>query len=204
MVELEQIFPYFEYASLILALIFVTKYKVYSFYKYFILYLCSIVIFGYLAGTVFYGDGRAILNIFTFFEFNFLALIYFNLLKDKEALRLVKILMLTFNIIYFSSFYFSAIESYTVVMEGVVNMVFVVLYFKELLNSEKILNYKKLLPFWISVGFLIFYLSSIPFFTLLYTNLIDNKIMFPILFSLIIVFHSCFIYGLVSCKKMEA
>jgi hypothetical protein len=204
MVELEHIYPYFEYASLILSLIFITKYKAYYFYKYFILYLCSIVVFGYLSGTVFYGNGRAVLNIFTFFEFNFLALIYFNLLKDKKALRLVKILILTFNIIYFSSFYFSALESYTVVVEGMVNMVFVVLYFKELLNSEKILNYKKLLPFWISVGFLIFYLSSIPFFTLLYTNLIDNKIMFPILFSLIIVFHLCFIYGLVTCKKMEA
>ena len=44
--------------------------------------------------------------------------------------------------------------------------VFVFLYLRELLMSNKILNYKKHLPFWISIGFLIFYLPAIPFFTM--------------------------------------
>jgi hypothetical protein len=90
-----------------------------------------------------------------------------------------------------------------VFIEGVVNSVFIILFFRELLNSDKILNYKKMLSFWVSVGFLIFYLSTIPFFALIYSGFFDNRVMFPLLYSIIIVFHLCFIYGLVTCKKME-
>jgi hypothetical protein len=39
----------------------------------------------------------------------------------------------------------------------------IILYFFELLNSDAILNIKKILIFWISVGLFIFYLPLSPF-----------------------------------------
>ena len=115
----------------------------------------------------------------------------------------MKALVIVFNAIYFISFYFDFYILYTIPLEGVINSVFVILFFIELLNSERILNYKKLLSFWISVGFLIFYLTTVPFWSLYYSSIFDSRAMFPIIYYLATVFQLIFIYGLVTCKKTE-
>lgn len=199
---IEEVYNYFEYASLILALFFYNKYKRYPFYNFFIIYLVNIIVFNILAKTLFKLENHNLFNIYTFFEFNLFTLIYYNLLKDKEPLKLLKILAITFNIFYFISFLFLDLQKYTVIVEGVINSVFIILFFRELLNSERILNYKKLLSFWVSVGFLLFYLTSIPCFALIYFDFFIKKIDFPLLPSLIILLHLCLIYGLVTCKKI--
>jgi hypothetical protein len=202
---LREISPYFEYTSLILAVLFYKRYKNYTFYKYFIIYLINIVLFGVIADFFIRNGSNTIqlYNVYTFFEFNFFTLIYVNLIKEKKIINFLKIIVFLFNVIYISSFYFKILQSYTVVLEGVCNSLFIILFFRELLNSERILNYKKLLSFWISVGFLLFYLTSIPFFTLLEFHLFNDRLLFFILYYLIIVFHLCFIYGLITCKKAE-
>jgi hypothetical protein len=205
---LKNTYHYFELGSLILAVFFYKKYKYYSFYKFFTIYITNIILFK--AIDYFIGDGTSgvesnydLYNIYTFFEFNFFALIYYSLIKNILRLRLVIGLILLFNCIYFLSFYFTTLSAFTVQIEGLFNSILIIVYFIELLNSNDILNYKKLFPFWMSVGFLVFYLTSIPFFTLLYLNLFDTRSMFNLLYALIILFHSCFIYGLISCKKAE-
>lgn len=200
----QEIYPYLEYASLLIAFFFYRKYKGYTFYKFFVFYLITIVVFQILGETIFNENNYEFYNIYTFFEFNFIALIYYQLFEKKPSINILKFLWIAFNIVYFSSFYFLHLKKYTVNIEGIVNSLFVILYFIELLNSEKVINYKKLLPFWISVGFLLFYLTSFPFFLLSYIGvLIDAKQEFVILHSLIIVFHLCFIYGLITCKSKE-
>lgn len=199
-------FQYFEFGSFIMALFFYKKYKNYSFYKYFIIYLFNIILFktiDYYTGQGLMGDydDMDLYNIYTFFEFNFFALIYYSLIKNILRLRLVTGLILLFNCIYFLSFYFTTLSAFTVQIEGLFNSLLIIIYFIELLNSNEILNYKKLFPFWMSVGFLVFYLTSIPFFTLVYLKLFDTRSMFNLLYALIILFHSCFIFGLISCRK---
>ncbi len=203
---LNNTYEYFEFGSLIVATLFYKKYKNYSWFKFFIIYLLNIILFKAIDYFLGYGTNGVdsnfnLYNIYTFFEFNFFSLIYFCLIKNRQRLRLVIGLILIFNSIYFLSFYFTALSSYTVQIEGLFNSLLVIIYFIELLNSDEVLNYKKLFPFWMSVGFLLFYLTSIPFFTLLYLNLFDSRSMFSLLYILIILFHSCFIYGLISCKK---
>ncbi len=201
---LEDIYVYLEFTSLIVAILFYKNYKNYSFYKYFLLYLINIVIIGIIARHFFVNKSSfELFNIYTFFEFNLVVIIYLNLIQDIKTKNLIKKLALIFNFLYFISFYFTELKEYTVPIEGVFNSVFIILFFKELLNSEKVLNYKKLLTFWISVSFLLFYLTSIPFFTLLYFKFFNTKSMHYILYSLIIVFHLCFIYGLITCRKTK-
>lgn len=209
-VLLEDFYAYFEFASLLLAIFYYSKYKSYSFYKYFVFYLLSIVVFSFISRPEInkdwieiFNNGVKVLNVFTFFEFNLIVLIFYHLINNKKTIELIKLIAIIFNIIYFISFFFLELQNYTVILEGVLNSFFIILFFKELLNSDSVLNYKKLLPFWISVGMLLFYLTSIPFFAVLYSRILSNRIMFPILYSLIIVLHSCFIFGLVSCKKMK-
>tara|TARA_B110000971_G_C19888110_1_gene443977 strand:- start:219 stop:584 length:366 start_codon:yes stop_codon:yes gene_type:complete len=77
-------------------------------------------------------------------------------------------------------------------IEGFFNSVLIILYFTELLNLKKFLKHKKILTFWVSVGFLLFYLPSVPFFTLLLLNMFDTREMFPIIYYLTIIFHLWF------------
>ena len=209
-VSLEDSYAYFEFVSLILSMFYYRKYKGYGFYKYFVFYLLSIVVFSFISRPEINNDwyeifnnGVKVLNIFTFFEFNLIFFIYYHLIKMKKNLELIKLVAIIFNLIYFISFFFLELKNYKVILEGILISFFIILFFKELLNSDSVLNYKKLLSFWVSVGMLLFYLTSIPFFTVVYSRVLNNKIMFPILYSLIIVLHSCFIIGLVSCKKMK-
>ncbi len=202
-VLLKDFYFYFQYLSFVFAIVYYYKYKSYHFYKFFLVYLLNILVFDILAQTIFRENSMNLFNYYTFFEFNFFALIYYHLIKNKSTLKLMFKLIIGFNIIYFLSFFSIDLTKYTVSIEGVFNSTLIILYFKELLYSDKILNYKKQLPFWISVAFLIFYLTTIPFFALLYSKLFNSRIMFPMLYYLIIVFHLCFIYGFVTCRKME-
>lgn len=194
---------YIQYVTFIMSIIHYKKYKNYTFYIYFIIYFFNIILIDILISTLFKGDNHEIFNIYTFFEFNVFALIYHNLITDKKKLKLVKILVIFFNVIYFSSFYFHFLEKTTIPLVGVVNSTLIIIYFTELLNSDKLLNYKKLFPFWMSVGFLLFYLTSVPFFTILSLNMFDNRLMFPIIYYLTVIFHLCINYGLLTCKKMN-
>lgn len=190
-----------QYISFIVALFYIKKYQS-KFYIYFVLYLFFACLTDFISGYI-KGNNIWFMNAYTFFEFNLVFLIYYNLIKSKKALRLILILAIVFNLIYFSSFLFLELQKYNTSIEGIVNSIFVILFFKELLNSDKILNYKKLFPFWMSVGFLIFYLVTIPFFTLLFSGLFNSRIMFPILLSVIVILHLSIIYGLITCKRME-
>ena len=86
---LREIFPYFEYASLILSVLFYKKYRNYTFYKYFILYLINVVLFGIIAGILKRNGGTSIqlFNLYTFFEFNLFSLIYVNLINEKKIIK---------------------------------------------------------------------------------------------------------------------
>ena len=168
---IQNIYSYFEYASLVLTIFFYARYKHLSFYKYFLGYLISSVFFETFPNLYPTIDKKELFNIYTFFEFNFFALIYYNLLKENGNIKVIKIFFIFFNLVYLVSFFLIELKKYTVILEAIINSIFILIYFKELLNSERVLNYKRLLPFWISVGFLIFYLTTIPFFTLFYFDL---------------------------------
>ena len=191
------------YLTLLLCFIFYKNYKSNSYYKYFILYLLVIIIFDLLAQFIFVRENVTLFNVYTFFEFNLFTLIFYELIKEKTRLIILKTLMITFNTLYFLSFYFDFYILYTIPLEGVFNSIIVILFFIELLNSDEILNYKKLLSFWISVSFLIFYLTSVPFWSLYYSSIFETRSMFPIIYYLATVFQLIFIYGLLACKKTE-
>jgi hypothetical protein len=191
------------YVTLLLCLALYNNYKGYLFYKYFILYILVIVIVDILSIYIFVTDTITLFNVYTFFEFNLFALIYYHLIKDKTRVTVLKTLVISFNSIYLLSFYFDFYILYTIPLEGVVNSIIIILFFIELLNSEEILNYKKLLSFWISVGFLIFYVTSVPFWSLYYSSIFETRAMFPIIYYLATVFQLIFIYGLITCKKTE-
>ena len=95
-----------QYLTLLLSIIFYSNYKRYTFYRYFILYILIIAIFDILSQTVFVLNNITLFNVYTFFEFNSFALIYYHLIKEKIRLKILKILVICFNVVYFFSFCF--------------------------------------------------------------------------------------------------
>lgn len=134
-------------------------------------------------------------NIYTFLEFNLVTLMYLSLIKESKTLHLIKFLNIAFNVVYFSSFFYTSLQSYTITLLSLIVSVFFVAYLRELLNSDKILNYKDHLPFWVTAGFLIFYLSSIPIQFI--RESLTTREMFSVQMIIIYIMHSCFIYGFI-------
>jgi len=200
---IKNIMRWLPYLTFLLSVTFYNNYKKYSYYKYFISHILIIIFFDILDRIYFGINNLKLFDIYTFFEFNSFALIYYHLLKDKTRINILKGLVLVFNLIYFLLYYLNFYTFYTVPIEGVVNSIIVFLFFIELLNSESILNYKKMLSFWLSVAFLVFYLTTVPFWSLYYSSIFATRDMFPIIYYLVVVFQLIFIYGLIACRKTE-
>ena len=136
--------------------------------------------------------------VYTFFNFN---LINFNLGSIIKLKRKLSSFFLVFFNLGFFLFPFEELFVNQTVIGSLGTSVLAFMYLRQLLISDEILNYKKLLPFWVSVGFLIFYLPSIPFFSLF--KYMYNRDLFFILKYLIILMNLFIIYGLITCNKEE-
>ena len=103
--------------------------------------------------------------LYIFFEFNLVFLMYYNILKDAKTKKFINVLVGVFNIAYFFLIIYKGKNSFatTSTLESVITSIFLIAFLRELLNSDKILNFKKYLPFWVTTGFMIYFMSSIPF-----------------------------------------
>lgn len=189
-----------EVLTALVAVFYVRKYKE-KYFGYFLIYILVLVSFEILIALFFPKDNKHIYNIYTLFEFNLVALIYYNLNQEKFSLKSIKYIMIAFNSIYFFSFYFVNLQDYTVLIGAFLVSCFMILYLKELLNSNKIINYKVNLSFWITVGMLFYYLTTIPFLTLVYVIGLTDKLLYYIIHVITILTHICFIFGILWSQK---
>jgi hypothetical protein len=79
-------------------------------------------------------------------------------------------LLLEKTILSSTTYYFQSL-SYTI--GNLFILIYIILYFVQLVNSDKILVFKKLTEFWIACGMLVFYLGTFPFYGL-YNELAKN------------------------------
>ncbi len=84
-------------------------------------------------------------------------------------------------------------------------IIIIIMYYIEILQSHKVLNIKKNLLFWISIGLLIHSVGSIPFRILrnYYENLTDGDISFLTTVILTITMNTCFIIGFIWSDKKQ-
>ncbi|MEQ3498754.1 hypothetical protein ABMY20_03230 [Tenacibaculum sp. SSH1-16] len=111
--------------------------------------------------------------------------------------------MLSFFIVFWVAAFFDKDYIHYTGIVGSLNVgVMVFLFLRELLLSNEIVNYKKLLPFWVSVGFLVFHLPAIPFFS--FWSYMKNRDLLPILYSLIVLMNIIISFGLLwSSRRVE-
>lgn len=195
-------------------------------YKYFVFFLISLFSLDFI-GNVLYeiqdfiegyeGENLPVYSLLTLLEFNFLFLFYKGLSEDKTTKKVIWFNAWTFNSIFIvSTFYYLYnglfLEKYNSIASisgGILVAIIFFMFLREFLISNKILNYKRNLTFWITFGLLFYYLASIPvsfFLDYLEFDSLEAKRSAAenhalIHFYLGLFMHSCFIFGMFWSKK---
>lgn len=135
----------------------------------------------------------------------FYMLFYLYLIKSKRRKNVIKVLLAVF-LIYFAMsavFYKDLAKDYFVdtFIVGQLCVVFsIMLYYVDVLNSDRILQFKKSLFFFISIGVLVFNIGLIPVYVI--AELIDWQGIFRyIILGVNIVLNGCFLLGFIRSKK---
>ena len=189
--------------QIISAILAIWLYKKYAtkFTFYLTLLLCVIVIVESI-GTYYKITKKPtfhVYHIYSFFEYNLIALMFLSVLKKKININLIKGMIIVINVFYFLTYLYIGLQMYVTPLGSLFVSVYCILFLAELLQSDKILNYKNELSFWVTVGFLIFYLPSIPFFMMLKS--MHNRGLFFII-GILVVFMNLFItYGLLCSRE---
>jgi len=202
MTELGDLGIYFESLSLLLALLNVKKLGSKYFY-FFIGYLCFALLFETIGNINFGANTYWIYNIYTFFEFLCVAGIYYTLMETSKSKKIILILSGIFYTIYFLSFIYVKLQNYTVILIPFFVVPFMFMYLKNLLNSKKIINFKKVFPFWITVAFLIYYIASVPFFSLQYLYGLRDRLLYTLLSVIVILMHLILSGGLLWSRPTQ-
>lgn len=118
---------------------------------------------------------------YAFFLFNFIYLFYSRVIKEKQTRRVIGLLNVLFSLFWFAGLMYTQLFHYIIILGSINTIIYGFLYLRKLLMSDLIIDYKTILPFWITIAFLIFYLPSIPFFLIL-KHLGDRSLNYILIF----------------------
>ena len=176
-------------------------YTVYAYYT-------NYEFFGFIKGTVFQRN-YWLYNIRNVIEYLVFIVFFLSQLKNSKFKNILKPLALlmvpamVLNLIL-SDVYFKSYSQLTSLITTFIYLILIFRYFYEMLQSERILYFYRLLPFYIAIGIILWHLSITPF--LLYSKYYEApnrefvEIQRIILQSMNIFMYSCFIIGFIICS----
>ncbi|TYQ00101.1 hypothetical protein C7447_101710 [Tenacibaculum adriaticum] len=181
-------------------------------FRFFLLFLFFLFFIDTLALTLSkLKYNNAFYNLLSFLEFNLLFAFYKGVFKNKLTKKILCFSFYIYNIIYFFSSIFYGVLIFKTKLNTIAPVfgafliaIVLILYLREMLLSEEIVNYKKNIVFWITVGLLLYYLGTLPLTAIF--NFMKSGSSFIKLYRiqhiLTIIMHSCFLIGLLwSLKK---
>ena len=213
-----------KYSELIAAItgtIYFYKYK-HTHLKYFLFLLWYITITEFVASfaskqnvLVFFDENGVdynywFYNLLRIVTFTTLLLIYVKSISNQTYRRILKacliiyILAVIINWSFIQNFAFEISEVPKIL--GSMFLIFaIIFYLIELLRSDKILVFHKMLLFWISVGLLLFYSGTIPFALNIngYALIPGIHKLFLIVYILAIMMYLIFTFGFIWSKKEQ-
>lgn len=108
-------------------------------------------------------------NIYNFLTIGFLGVFYSDLITNKSSKFFIRSIVVLYSM--FSIFYYTYTDAFFVlglpydsILASVIVSIYVMLYFKELMSSDYILEYYRLPSFYISVALLLWNLCATPLF----------------------------------------
>ncbi|MGO3184069.1 MAG: hypothetical protein ACTIJ9_14680 [Aequorivita sp.] len=182
--------------------------ELFNWYAYFI----DSGFLSFLKDTVFqsnYWSG----NIYGVFSYLFYINYFERYLRDKKSVKILDLFSVIFLVIaiseiLFSGGFFIRLMPITNVVGTLFVIISVAFYYLELLKSDQILMVHHSLPFYVSVGALLFHLCTTPIFiySVYYSNSIDPSFVnlyTHIIFGTNILLYSVFIVGFIICSQKK-
>ncbi|WP_281766094.1 hypothetical protein [Neptunitalea lumnitzerae] len=159
---------YIELATAIVALFHYYKYKG-TFITYFVTLLCVTVVIeftGLYMKVMGYTSNFILYNIYHLINFTVLLLLFKNCIKNTSYQKIVIGLLVIFLIIYSINMlvenYFNQLITFPFICGSTFVIMAIILYYLELLSTNKVLYVKRNLVFWVSVGLLLYFAGKIP------------------------------------------
>lgn len=125
--------------------------------------------------------------------------LYYNLIKNKKGKTIVLVLSVLFVLLGFMSLAKKSVFHITLILGSFNVSVFAILYLKQLLYSNVVTGYKQVLPFWVTIAFLILHLPGLLFFLfMMYTHSVS---LIKVMEVLLIVMNITILVGFLWSKK---
>lgn len=210
------LFALIKYLELVAAIAGTIYYRKYAgTYLRFFLYLLWIVLTVEFAIDLLKDDlglrfqNNFIYNILTSVQYIYFFQLYERTLSSERYKRCVRYFRLIFivavciNFAWFQRLTLQApFHSYTFTLGAMLLIVTIAFFLMEILNSEKIVYFKRYLMFWISIGLFLFYGGVIPYMIglNLLSPLLSTDSLAIIFFSLNLVMYAAFTIGFVFSK----
>lgn len=139
--------------------------------------------------------------------------LYYTLSNLEISKRIIKIctifLVVSFIVFgYYFKYDFDNLDFYFTNNSNILFIIIVILYFYEVIHLDKILYTLKDMQFWVSLGLILYYLFTFPYYSF-YRILFENnssiiKIMFNIEKPLCLLMYTFFIIGFILKEKNES
>lgn len=166
----------------------------------------------FLKGTPFQSN-YWLSNIYTIVSFLFYINYFKWYLSNRKSVALLNFLSIVFFVISileiaFSKGFFTGFMNITNIVGTLLVFLSIAFYYLELLKSDQILQVHKSLPFYVSVGALIFHLCTTPFFiySSYYSNSIDPdfvNLYWQVIFGTNYLLYSIYIAGFLICSRKK-
>jgi len=217
----------FELIAAIIGTIYISRYRVDRFTRYLVFFLWftvfveiifgwlptlieEIIAFKFLENTIF-AFNIWIYNIYDVISFTFY-LLYFANLMESERHKNIGVKIVGVYIIFcimnlsFSGVFFDTNSTFNAVIGTLLLVLYIIYFYFQMLQSEKILEFYKTIPFYVSVGALVFHLIVNPIFIYeqYYSNTVSPefvRIFLTILTIVNIFMYSCYTIGFLICYK---
>lgn len=151
-----------------------------------------------LPTDIFYVIGFLMI-VFFLYLFYYYQLLYVPLLKKIQTIILA-LFVLNIAVMFYTEDDLLHHFSFNMLYADILLLLFsIILFLYQTFNSDKILEIKNYLPFWISVALLIFFIGSIPI--LFFRTTVSESIYFFILFMLNLISNGILILGLIWNKQ---
>ncbi len=149
-------------------------------------------------------------NLYTLYSYLFLSCYFILQLRNKKWKLILNVILVLFGIsallnLIFSGVYFDGEAQFTLLIGTLILVISIILFYFELLQSDLILQLKKFLPMYISVGILVFSLCVTPvdifskYFNVentVYVDLRNNVFLYTNIFM-----YSMFTIGFIICSR---
>jgi hypothetical protein len=177
-----------------------------------IAYFTNYSYFGFIKETVIRNNVwlyNTFILVGVFFYINYF-IAYMHSIITKKKLFIVAIIYVLSSIInlYVTDIFFKGTSAYTFIVGTILLLITVFMFYFDLLKTNKIYSLKRFLPFYVSIGVLVFYLCVTPLYAFpkyfnalndLYVNLRTNILLFAN-----IIMYGTFITGFIVCAKSNS